>query len=226
MNFQEDTGLVPKGAMENTDSETPQQQGRQQDPNIVYLQPGQKAVYLHPGEDTPAPPPTPPAGQWVYQQVLPLPEAKPKASGLRISAGILAVLLGVWNILTFLAFTLGRDGDPLIFPVGLLFGLHLAAAVAMFAVGIMIIAQSRRRSPQIPQILLGSAVAMVFVDFVLAKADYHPYLGIQTLAWALPTAVLVTLVLTGEESEKKSSATTPKPPNNSANPTQLSGPDK
>lgn len=193
--------------MENTDGETQQHKGRQQDPTIVYLQPGQKAVYLHTGQDAPAPPPSPPVGQWVYQQVLPMPAAKPKASGLRISAGILAVLLGIWNILTFLLFALVRDEEPLSLPVGLLYGFHLVVAVTMLVVGIMVIAQSRMRSAQVPLILLGSAAAMIFVDFVLSEADYIPNLPIFTLVGALPTALLVILALTRERPEKQPSDT-------------------
>lgn len=137
---------------------------------------------------------TPPAGQWAYPQAYIVPEKRQPSSGLRISAGILGIALGAWNLVMFFAIMADSYGPstPL---VGWLNFLHLVGTLAVLTLGILIIVKHRRRSKPIPAMLLGGTLALIFVDIAAADANWLPGLATLTLAGGLPTAVLAALVL-------------------------------
>lgn len=167
-----------------------------QTPQIVYLQPGQQAVYVQPGQEAPHVAPTTAqlAGQWAYPQAYISPEKQQPSSGLRVSAGILGIALGAWNLVMFFAMMVNSYGPstPL---VGWLNFLHLVGTLAVLTLGIMIIAKHRRRSKPIPAMLLGGTLGLIVVDIAAADANWLPGLATLTLAGGLPTAVLAALVL-------------------------------
>ena len=136
-------------------------------------------------------------GQWAYPQAYMAPEKQQPSSGLRISAGILGIALGAWNMVMFFGIMADSYGPstPL---VGWLNFLHLVGTLAVLTLGIMIIVKHRRRSKPIPAMLLGATLALIFVDIAAADANWLPGLATLTLAGGLPTAALAATVLLRE----------------------------
>lgn len=182
--------------MESTPGNPQQQATPQQPPQTVYLQPGQQAVFVQPQQQVAAAAPLPP-GQWVYQQGYAPTATRQPSSGLRITAGILGIALGVWNLVAFFALMASSYGPstPL---VGWVNFLHLVGTLAVLTLGIMIIVKHRRRSRPIPAMLLGAAAALILVDIAVAGVNWAPGIATLTLAGGVPTAVLAALVLSTE----------------------------
>ncbi|MCC9198494.1 hypothetical protein QNO08_17415 (plasmid) [Arthrobacter sp. zg-Y820] len=164
-------------------------------PQFVYLQPGQQAVYVQA-------PPGQPAPSIYYQKPYNAPVQRPPSSGLRISAGIFGIILGFWNLLMLVAmlFTISSYTPPLI---GFLIFFHLIGTLAALTLGIMIMAKHRRRSCEIPTMLLGSTVWLITIDAFMAWNSWFPGAALFTLAGGLPTAVLGIIVLAREAAAAK-----------------------
>lgn len=164
-------------------------------PQFVYLQPGQQAVYVQAPPGRPAPP-------IYYQQPYNTPVQRPPSSGLRISAGILGIILGFWNLLMLVVMLIRISiyMPPLI---GFLIFFHLVGTLAVLTLGIMIIAKHRRRSFGIPTMLLGSTVWLIIIDAFMAWNSWLPGAALFTLAGGLPTAVLGIIVLAREAAAAK-----------------------
>lgn len=169
-------------------------------PQIVYVQPGQQAVYLQKGQhvppSAPMPAPSQSAGQWTYLQTPVAPALQP-SSGLRISAGILGIALGVWKLVMSLTFIASWYGEMTPY-VGWVMFLRIVGAMAVLTLGIMIIINHRRRSRTIPAMLLGATLAFIVMNIAVAAAGWR--LSLEALADGLPAAVLAALVLLRERS--------------------------
>lgn len=188
-----------------TGQQPSQQPALPHDPSIVYLQPGQRAVYIQPGM-TPPPQypqaPAAPAAPWFYaNQYTPQPPAQ--SSGLRIAAGVIGIALGAWSLLAFFVIMANTFG-----PSTPLFGwlnfLYLVGAIAILTLGIMVIVKHRQRSKPIPAMLLGSAAVTMILALVLADAYWLPGLRYSLLG-GIPLIVLAILALIIEASAAESS---------------------
>lgn len=135
----------------------------------------------------------------MYQQPYSAPPMRQPSSGLRISAGVLGIALGTWNMVMFFAIMASSYGPstPL---VGWINFLHLVGTLAVLTLGILIIVKHRRRSRPIPAMLLGSTAALILVDIAAADLNWLPGLATLTLCGGVPLVVLSLLVLSRETS--------------------------
>jgi hypothetical protein len=165
-----------------------------------------------PGNQAPNPPiqpyaPAPPGyGQAPYQQ----PQApqyasyppqqyastgypgQPKASGFRITAGIIGIVLGIWILKPAIA----GMGSGETFPDFLI----LLAALGNITAGILLLVKQRARSKWAPITLLSTAGASLLLSLMGLAVDYYgPVLLVTVLPLTIPIGVLLGLGLAKEK---------------------------
>ncbi|MET4144233.1 hypothetical protein [Arthrobacter sp. UYCo732] len=113
--------------------------------------------------------------------------AKPKMSGLRIAAGIICILLGVFLLLPSLAGLVAGPGDA-----KFLGFLVLLASLGNITSGILLLINQRNRSKWAPVTSLSTAGFALFLGFVGLMHDYYGVtLFIFSLLLAAPVLILL-----------------------------------
>ncbi|MCC9176757.1 hypothetical protein [Arthrobacter sp. zg-Y750] len=154
-------------------------------PPIVYLQPGQQVVYVQQPVYVQEP--------GAYHHPSPR-QVRPISSGLGIAAGVLGILLGCWSIFMFMglvAYPYMPSNDS----TGFVIFLHLTAALAVLALGIIMVIQHRVRSRPVPALLIGACVGLVVSDMSLAAIAGLPAVAIFAIIGSLAVIVVSVCVL-------------------------------
>lgn len=146
------------------------------------------------GNEPPYGPPQPhpgmqaPPGQWVYQMAAP---PKPKSSGYRVAAGVVAIVLSLVELLLF--------GNAVSMMSLFVIPVYVTAAVAHFILGvgtmtagIVLLAQHRRRGRKAPVSLLALAALTVLAAMVLVVGEVQSQI-VLIVSSLLAVTVLIVL---------------------------------
>jgi hypothetical protein len=118
------------------------------------------------------------------------------SSGLRVAAGILGIVMGLFE---FIAVGTASRLAALYPGMGLVASLSLLAALGCITTGIILLAKHRGRKKTVPVLLLvfcGLATLTAFAPIVVAGLDAATILF--TLGLALPTIILLSKALSRE----------------------------
>lgn len=117
---------------------------------------------------------------------------QPKASGFRITAGIIGIVLGIWILKPAIA----GMGSGETFPAFLI----LLAALGNITAGILLLVKQRARSKWAPVTLLSTAGASLVLSLMGLAVDYYgPVLLVTVLPLTIPIGVLLGLGLAKEK---------------------------